>query len=121
MQALHKEADLSLDDLVDSLPPEYIKKLLHNHHSISSEPNVSSPALSKPVLKEAEQELGNRELSNAAELAQNLQPSGNTLSTTKVSIPIPPLLKGGAAERVPAHRTELALHVAFTRTQWVPS
>ena len=95
VQALHKEADLSLDDLVDSLPPEYIKKLLHNHHSISSEPNVSSPALSKPVLKEAEQELGNRELSNAAELAQNLQPSGNTLSTTKVSIPIPPLLKGG--------------------------
>ncbi|KAI6645978.1 SWR1 complex protein, SNF2 family DNA-dependent ATPase [Oopsacas minuta] len=95
VKALHKEADLPLDDLVDSLPPEYIKKLLHNHHSISSEPNRSTPILSKPVLKEAEQELGNRELSTAAELAKNLQPSGNTLSTSKVSIPVPSLLKGG--------------------------
>ena len=95
MRALQKEADLSIDDLVDSLPPDYIKKLLHNHLSISSEPNRSSPALSRPVLRKAEQELGNRELSSAAEAAQNLQPSGNTLSTTSVSTPVPPLLKGG--------------------------
>ena len=95
IRALQKEADLSLEDLVDSLPPDYIKKLLHNHHSISSEPNRSSPSLSRPLLKEAEQELGNRELSSAAEAAQHLQPSGNTLSTTNVSTPVPPLLKGG--------------------------
>ena len=95
VRALQKEADLSLDDLVDSLPPDYINKLLHNHHSISSEPNRRSPALSRPVPRDAEQELGSRELSSAAQAAQHLQPSGSTLSTSSVSTPVPPLLKGG--------------------------
>ena len=96
VSALKKEADLSLDDLMDSLPPDYLKKLLqNNHNSVPPDPPSAAPPLSRPVLREAEQELGNRELSNAAEVAQHLQPSGSTLSTTKVSTPVPPLLKGG--------------------------